>query len=89
VLQANAVIGHDIEEQLSRITAPTQITFGSHDMVTSTRFANPLKENIRNSELVIFEQCAHAPNYEKVDEFNQRTLSFLEGHKSARATASL
>jgi len=87
VLQANAVIAHDVEEQLSRITAPTQITFGSHDMVTSTRFASSLKENIRNSELVIFEQCAHAPNYEKVDEFNQRTLAFLHGHKSVGATA--
>jgi pimeloyl-ACP methyl ester carboxylesterase len=89
VLQANAVIAHDVEAQLSRITAPTQITFGSHDMVTSTRFAKPLKEKIRNSELVIFEQCAHAPNFEKVDEFNQRTLAFLQGHKSVGATASL
>jgi 3-oxoadipate enol-lactonase len=88
MLQADAVIAHDVEAQLSRITAPTQITFGSHDMVTSTRFASPLKENIRNSELVIFEQCAHAPNYEKIDEFNQRTLAFLQGHKSVRATAS-
>lgn len=87
VLQANAVIAHDIEAQLSRITAPTQITFGSHDMVTSTRFAKPLKE-IRNSEFVIFEQCAHAPNYEKIDEFNQRTLAFLQGHKSVGATTS-
>jgi 3-oxoadipate enol-lactonase len=89
VLQANAVIAHDVEAQLSRITAPTQITFGSHDMVTSTRFAKPLKENIRNSELVIFEQCAHAPNFEKVNEFNQRTLAFLQGHKPVGATASL
>ncbi len=88
VLQSNAVIAHDVEEQLARITAPTQVTFGSHDMVTSTRFAKPLTENIRNSELVIFEQCAHAPIYEKVDEFNQRTLAFLQGHSSVGAAAS-
>jgi len=88
VLQSNAVIAHDVEEQLARIMTPTQVTFGSHDMVTSTRFAKPLTENIRNSELVIFEQCAHAPIYEKVDEFNQRTLAFLQGHSSVGAAAS-
>ena len=32
---------------------------------------------IRNSELVVFEGCAHAPIYEKVEEFNRRTLEFL------------
>lgn len=88
VLQSNAVIAHDIERHMDRITAPTQITFGSHDMVTSTRFAKPMKENIRNAELVIFEQCAHAPNFEKVDEFNKKTLAFLQGHSFVGAAAS-
>src|SRR6266568_2604175 len=35
------------------------------------------KQNIQHAELVIFEGCAHAPIYEKVDEFNQTTLEFL------------
>ena len=88
VLQSNAVIAHDVEKQLSRITAPTQITFGTHDLITSKRFAKPLTENIRNSELLIFDQCSHAPNFEKVDEFNQRTLAFLQRHTSVGAAAS-
>jgi pimeloyl-ACP methyl ester carboxylesterase len=75
--QANAVIAHDVTAQLGRITAPTQITFGRTDQVTSLRFADPLKNGIRKSELVIFEGCAHAPIYEKVEEFNQRTVEFL------------
>jgi hypothetical protein len=29
---------------------------------------------------VIFEGCAHAPIYEKVEEFNQTTLEFLKRH---------
>ncbi len=60
--------------------APTQITFGRYDMVTSTRFAEPLQNGIKKSELVVFEDCAHTPLYEKVDEFNQRTLAFLKAH---------
>src|SRR4029077_14139862 len=75
IQQSNAVMAHDAEAQLGRITAPTQITFGRYDLVTSTRFADRLHGSIRNSELLIFEGCAHAPIYEKVDEFNQKTLA--------------
>jgi pimeloyl-ACP methyl ester carboxylesterase len=31
-------------------------------------------------ELVVFEDCAHAPIYENVKEFNDRTLAFLQRH---------
>lgn len=76
--QSNAVIAHDAESQLDKIKAPTQITFGRHDAVTSTRFADAMKNGIRNSELVVFEGCAHAPIYENVGEFNEKTLEFLK-----------
>ncbi len=78
--ESNAVIAHDAEAQLSKIKAPTQITFGRHDMVTSTRFGERMMGGIKGSELMIFEGCAHAPIYEKVDEFNQKTLAFLQKH---------
>jgi pimeloyl-ACP methyl ester carboxylesterase len=77
IAQSNAVIGHDVEAQLGRITAPTLITFGRQDVATSTRFAERLKSGIRNSEVVIFEGCSHAPIYEKVEDFNAATLQFL------------
>jgi 3-oxoadipate enol-lactonase len=86
IQQSNAVITHDAEAQLNRITAPTQITFGRHDMATSTRFADRLKA-IRNSELLVFEGCAHAPIYEKVEEFNAKTLAFLQHHARAGAAS--
>lgn len=76
--QSNAVIAHDAEAQLHKIEAPAQITFGRYDMATSTRFAEPMKQNIRRAEVMVFEGCAHAPIYEKVDEFNQATLAFLK-----------
>jgi len=77
MLQSDAVLAHDVEAQLSRITAPTQITFGRYDQLTSTRFADRLKSGISHSELVIFENSAHAPIYDNVEEFNQKTLAFL------------
>jgi 3-oxoadipate enol-lactonase len=75
--QSNAVITHDVEAHLVRITAPTLITVGRRDLVTSTRFSDRLKSRIRNSEVLIFEG-AHAPLYENVDEFNEKTLQFLQ-----------
>jgi pimeloyl-ACP methyl ester carboxylesterase len=78
--QSNAVIAHDVEPHLGRITAPTQVTFGRYDLVTSTRFAERMTGKIRDSELLIFEGCSHAPIYEKVGEFNEKTLAFLQRH---------
>ena len=77
IQQSNAVLSHDVAAQLDQITAPTQITFGRTDLAT-IRFADQMNRNIRDSELLIFEGCAHAPLYEKVEEFNQRTLRFLQ-----------
>jgi len=76
--QSNAVMAHDVEAQLDKITAPTQITFGRCDMLTSTRFVEGMKGAIRNCELLIFEDCAHAALYQNVGEFNEKTLAFLK-----------
>jgi pimeloyl-ACP methyl ester carboxylesterase len=80
IQQSNAVIAHDAESQLGRIAAPTLITFGRRDSVTSTRFAERMTRKIRNSELLVFEGCSHASIYENVEEFNSRTLQFLKRH---------
>jgi pimeloyl-ACP methyl ester carboxylesterase len=85
--QSNAVIGHDAEAQLGRITAPTQITFGRHDLLTSTRFAEPMISKIRNSEMLVFERCSHGMIYESVEEFNQKTLAFLQRHVGMQSAA--
>ena len=46
IQQSNAAIAHDVETQLGRITAPTQITFGRTDLLT-TRFADQMNGKIR------------------------------------------
>ncbi len=76
--QSGAVLAHDARQVLGSIQAPVLLTFGRHDMVTSTRFAGPLTGAIPGCELVVFEDCAHAPIYEDVDQFNQRTTAFLQ-----------
>ena len=76
--QSEAVLTHDAQHVLGSIQAPTLLTFGRHDLVTSTRFADPIRDAIRGCELIVFEDCSHAPIYENVEEFNGQTLAFLQ-----------
>jgi 3-oxoadipate enol-lactonase len=78
--QSQAVLTHDAQQVLGSIQAPTLLTFGRRDVATSTRFADPIREAIPDCELVVFEDCAHAPIYENVEQFNQQTLAFLRRH---------
>ena len=78
--QSGAVIAHDALAQLADIQAPTQITFGRHDLVCSPRFADAMTSAIKTHELLVFETCAHAAIYESVAEFNEKTLAFLNRH---------
>ena len=78
--QSEAVLTHDATAILDSIQAPTLISYGRHDIVTSTRFAAPLTEAIANTELIVFEDCAHAAIYENVEGFNAQTLDFLQRH---------
>ena len=78
--QSDAVLTHDASAVLSSIRVPTLITFGRHDQVTSTRFAAPLTAAIPDTELIVFEDCSHAPIYENVEDFNRQTLAFLQRH---------
>src|SRR6516162_7427167 len=80
IRQSEAVLRHDATGILRSVQAPTLITYGRHDIVTSTRFAAPLTEGIANTELTVFEDCAHAAIYEDVEGFNQQTLAFLQRH---------
>lgn len=78
--QSGAVLAHDARAALPSIQAPTLITFGRHDTCTSARFAGPLTEGIAGAEVTVFEDCSHAAIYENVEEFNARTLAFLNRH---------
>jgi pimeloyl-ACP methyl ester carboxylesterase len=75
--QSEAVLANDVRPALPAIQAPTLISFGGRDTCTSTRFAGPLSQGIAGSEVIVFDNCAHAPIYEDVEEFNARTLAFL------------
>ena len=71
---------HDGAPALKDITAPTLITVGAHDLVTSTRFVEPLQQGIANTEVVVFEHLAHAGLHEDPETFNRATVEFMLRH---------
>ncbi|HYB29048.1 MAG TPA: alpha/beta hydrolase [Solirubrobacteraceae bacterium] len=79
--QTEAVLNHDASSVLGEIQAPTQVTFGAHDVVTSTRFAAQLTGAIAGSELVVFDHLSHAGLHEDPEAFNGATLEFLLRHR--------
>ena len=79
--QSEAVLAHDALAQLERIVAPTQITYGRWDLITSTRFEPVLGEGIKHAERVVFEHLSHAGLHEDAGAFNRATLEFLTRQK--------
>jgi pimeloyl-ACP methyl ester carboxylesterase len=79
--QTDAVLAHDAGGVLGQIKAPTQVTFGAHDLVTSTRFAEPITSGIAGSELTVFDHLSHAGLHEDPEAFNGATLAFLLAHR--------
>ena len=80
--QLQAASAHDAKGVLSEIAVPTLMTFGAHDLVCSTRFAEPLQNGISGSELVVFDRLSHAGLHEDPQTFNRATLDFLLRQRS-------
>lgn len=87
IQHTEAVLRHNAEAALGSITAPTLIAVGSLDQVTPVRVSNDLKQAIRNSELVVFEDASHGFIYEVTEDFNRRSIEFMQRHRAAATAA--
>lgn len=71
------VTNQDLREILPLIKAKTLIIWGSEDQVLPVRYAEEIKEGIKNAELNIIDQGDHWVHQKYADEFNQRVIDFL------------
>ena len=62
---------------LKFIKNETLIIWGEKDKSYNYKQIQTLKENISNSSLVIFKECAHNIHLEKIEEFNKTVQNFL------------
>ena len=62
---------------LARVTAPTYIVWGRQDKIIPVECGTLYHQAISGSELLVLEQCGHAPHLEKPDEFGHVAMDFL------------
>ncbi len=74
-----------VDDRLTRIVAPTLIVWGRHDVLTPLALGERLAAGIADSQLVVFDDCAHSPNIEEPARFNTLLLDFLSGTRDREA----
>lgn len=77
-ISESVIRGEDfIDDTVKTIKRPTLIIWGREDGLTPLADGERFNKDIAGSKLVVFEQCGHVPNFEKVAEFNAALMKFL------------
>ncbi len=71
---------YDVRPRLHEISAPTLIMAGRFDWRTTIKHAEIIKDGIRGSELVIFEESGHQLFVEEQDKFLSSIRDFIRKH---------
>jgi pimeloyl-ACP methyl ester carboxylesterase len=66
-----------LNDRLGEIKKPALIIWGKQDGLLPVADANVFNKGIAGSQLVIFDNCGHVPQFEKAAEFNKAVLEFL------------
>ncbi len=64
-------------DALAKITAPTIVIWGAQNPFGAVPEAHAMHEAIAGSELEIFGECGHWPQFERADAYNALSLAFL------------
>jgi pimeloyl-ACP methyl ester carboxylesterase len=75
--QAWACINHNVLDQLSFIQQPTIVFGGTEDEFTPNWMALEIVEKITNAELFLYPESGHIFHFENLEDFNQRSLTWL------------
>ena len=62
---------------LARVSAPTRVVWGRQDNIVPLECGQMYQKAIPGSDLVIIDNCGHAPQVEKPQEFVKAALDFL------------
>lgn len=71
-------LGEDyIDEKVGEVKAPSLIIWGKQDGTAPVSDAERLNKDIKESKLIVFDQCGHFPQLEKSAEFNKAVIDFI------------
>ncbi|MCD9188000.1 MAG: alpha/beta fold hydrolase [Pyrinomonadaceae bacterium] len=63
--------------ELGKVAKPTLIIWGKQDGLLPVSDATIFNKGIKDSELLIFDNCGHVPQFEKAPDFNKAVSEFL------------
>ena len=66
-----------LDARLGEIKKPTLIIWGRQDGLLPLADGEKFNKGIAKSEFVVFDNCGHAPQFEKAADFNKKVLEFL------------
>lgn len=81
------LLNEPVYNSLQNIIQPTLIFFGKNDLLipnptihqtTTVNIAENGKSKIRNSKLILYENCGHFIQFEKPEQFNHDILNFIQ-----------
>ncbi len=67
-----------LEKSYKNISVPTLIIWGEKDKLVPLELGKRFHKEIKNSKIVVFENCGHVPQEEKPKETAEEILKFLE-----------
>lgn len=71
-----------VADLLPGICTPTLLIWGRNDRITPVHVAHEFEQKLPKADLVVFEECGHAPMMEKPDAFNQTLERYLHAHQN-------
>jgi pimeloyl-ACP methyl ester carboxylesterase len=66
-----------LDDRLHAIAAPTLVVWGAADPLTPLALGRRIVDSVPDAELAVFADCAHSPNVEQPERFNDLLREFL------------
>ena len=78
ISMAKSAMRENLAAHLHRLTMPVLLIWGKQDKITPPFVGEEFHKRLPNSELVLLDECGHAPMMEKPKEFNLILDEFLQ-----------
>lgn len=72
-------VNQDLRKYMNKINTPTLLMYGENDKTTSVGMAKIINKEIKNSTLIILDECGHFPYLDRPNYFLLILNSFLMG----------
>ncbi|UOQ95518.1 alpha/beta hydrolase [Halobacillus shinanisalinarum] len=78
IASAESLRDEDLRGELEEVKVPTLLMHGKKDQICDYEFSLQLKEGIRNSTLISFEESGHGLIYDEKEKFNTELLKLIK-----------